>query len=228
MECQFCKGEGNSRSISQHIIRCKYNPNKIEIKNNFKEYNDLVKKGEIEKKNTNQFVRAKNEGNNISVSEETKNKLRISSKKLRHTVESKEKISASMKLAVIKYADSYSASNINGRTKKIEYKGFIMDGSWELEVAKWMDNNKIEWTKKITGFEYEYKGKRIYYPDFYLPTYDIYFEVKGFIREKDIEKWKVVENLIILKKDEINKIKKNIDPSKMINKDTIGAYKYTT
>jgi hypothetical protein len=118
--------------------------------------------------------------------------------------------------AVIKYPESYSASNINGRTKKILYNGFIMDGSWELEVAKWLDNNKIKWTKKIKGFEYEWNGKRIYYPDFYLLVYNVYLEVKGYERERDKAKWKAVDNLIVLKKREINMIKNNITPSEIL------------
>ena len=39
----------------------------------------------------------------------------------------------------------------------------------------------------------------------------MYVEVKGYQRDRDLEKWKTISNrLIIIKKYEINKIKKNI------------------
>lgn len=216
MICSFCEKEGSSNSISQHIIRCKLNPNKIEIKNNFIKYNNDLKSGLIKKENTNQFSKAKNENMLIEFSQEARRKLSEKGKNRKLSEETKIKIKKSMMDAVIKYPESYSASNINGRTKKILYNGFIMDGSWELEVAKWLDNNKIKWTKKIKGFEYEWNGKRIYYPDFYLLSYNVYLEVKGYERERDKAKWKVVDNLIVLKKREINMIKNNIDPSEIL------------
>ena len=53
-------------------------------------------------------------------------------------------------------------------------------------------------------FEYEWENKiHLYFPDFYLPDYDIYIEVKGYERERDRCKWKVVPNLLVLKKKEI-------------------------
>ena len=40
--------------------------------------------------------------------------------------------------------------------------------------------------------------------------YDRYIEVKGYERDRDKSKWKVVKDLIVLKKNEITKIKKGI------------------
>lgn len=112
-----------------------------------------------------------------------------------------------MQAVVRKYPDSYSASNVNGRTKKIEYNGILLDGSWEFNFACWCDKNGITWERTKNGFEYVWNGNKIYYPDFYLPEINIFVEVKGFERPRDIAKWSVVDNLAIIRAHEIKKIK---------------------
>ena len=85
-----------------------------------------------------------------------------------------------------------------------------MKGTWEVETAKWLDFNNIVWTNVVDGFEYRWNNSiHLYYPDFYLPTFNLYIEVKGYERDRDREKWKVVKNLIVFKKQEIIKIKNN-------------------
>ena len=121
----------------------------------------------------------------------------------------KDNISAGMKKAVIEHSESYSSSNVNGRVKKIEYNGITLDSKWEYEFVKWCDIKGIKWIRNTNGFKYEYNGDRIYYPDFYLDQFDLYVEVKGYVRERDIEKWKIIPNLLIIKKDEIKEIKDN-------------------
>lgn len=71
-----------------------------------------------------------------------------------------------------------------------------------------MDDNNIKWIRPYTGIEYQYNGStHLYFPDFYLVEYDYYIEVKGYERDKDRIKYSVVNNLILIKKDEIIKIK---------------------
>jgi len=122
--------------------------------------------------------------------------------------ESLKKFKKSIRLAIEKNPEIYSANNVCGRTKIIKYNGFKLNGNWELLVAKWLDKNNIEWTNKIEkGFEYFWDGDvHLYFPDFYLPKYDVFIEVKGYERERDRCKWDVVNNLIIIKKNEIKKI----------------------
>lgn len=125
--------------------------------------------------------------------------------------EQKEKLKVSMRRVAKEKPESYSAVNINGRTKKIKYCDVLLDGSWEVEFAKWCDSNSIEWIKNLQGFNYVWNNQNhTYYPDFFLPALNIFVEVKGYIRDKDLEKWKVVHNLKIIKYQEILKIKKRI------------------
>lgn len=122
--------------------------------------------------------------------------------------ESLKKFKKSIRLAIEKNPEAYSTSNVCGRTKIIEYNGFKLNGTWELDVAKWLDEEKIKWTNKIEGFKYFWHDDyHTYFPDFYLTQYDVYLEVKGYERERDRCKWDVIDNLIILKKNEIKKIR---------------------
>lgn len=94
-----------------------------------------------------------------------------------------------------------------GKKKRVEYKGIMLDSSWEVIVAEYLDKNKIEWIQPTSGFDYILDGvAHKYYPDFYLPKYDRYIEVKGYERKKDLVKYTVVPNLIIIKYKEIQQI----------------------
>jgi hypothetical protein len=112
-------------------------------------------------------------------------------------------------LAVVRdNPESYSSSNVCGRSKGEIYNGEKYDSSWEVVVAKFLEFENIPFERKIEPFTYEFEGKmRSYFPDFYLPEKDLYIEVKGFTRERDLAKWSVVNNLIIITKDEIEILK---------------------
>jgi hypothetical protein len=65
-----------------------------------------------------------------------------------------------------------------------------MDSSWEVNLAKWLDNNSIEWKRdrKINFIWTDICGKkRRYYPDFYLPKYNIYLDPKNKFKLKKDE-----------------------------------------
>lgn len=206
--CKYCgKVCKNKNSLVQHEVRCKENPNRITVKSNFIEYNKSVKNGE--RKASNQFIKAKELGlPKPEVTKETRQKLSKIWKGKNLPDWIKEKISTGMQIAVRKYPSSYSSSNVNGRVKKVTYKDTILDSQWEKDFAKWLDEKRIIWKRPNKGFEYSYDGKQhIYYPDFYLPQFDIYIEVKGYKRERDEYKWKSLSNLIVLLSDDIKQIK---------------------
>lgn len=202
MNCIYCKKELNPKGLS-HQAYCKENPNRKIIDRKGDKNPMYGKKG----KGSNQYIKAKKEGRTIEVSVETREKISIANKGRTYSDEHKKRMSDAMKKAVRENPGSYSGSNVNGRSKKSEYKGFMMDSSWELEFAKWCDTENIKWIKPENGFEYEWNGKRIYYPDFYLPELDVYIEVKGYQRDRDLAKWKSLDNLVVIKLNEIKKIK---------------------
>ena len=206
MDCQYCKKEClNPNSLRNHERLCKENPGRQIIKSNFIEYNRKIK--ELGLPGNNQYTKAKKEGRTITISDDLRKKLSDSGKGRKLSKEQKSKISNSMKRVVREKPESYSASNINGRVKKVLYKGVLMDSKWELEFAEWCDKELISWEKNTLGFEYEWNGNRIYYPDFYLKDLKRFVEVKGYERERDLVKWKSVPDLIIVKMEEIKKIR---------------------
>lgn len=120
------------------------------------------------------------------------------------------KASASMRRAVLNSPDSYSANNVCGRVKITEYKNEKFHGQWEVDVAKWFDSKNILWERKTLPIEYNWNGKKhLYFPDFYLPKYNLFVEVKGYETERDRCKWSALDNLVIFKSAEITAIRKD-------------------
>lgn len=143
----------------------------------------------------------------------------IENRKINHTdvwTDERRKIqSERMRDIVDKNPQSYSSKSVSGRVKRTE----VIDsygnktkciGNWEVLVSKYLTDNSIKWINHIEEkFYYEWNGStHRYFPDFYLPDLDIYIEVKGFQRERDVLKWNSVkERLIVIKQKEINDIK---------------------
>jgi hypothetical protein len=101
-----------------------------------------------------------------------------------------------------------------GRCKKIRYFSpiageVLLDGTWELKAAQYMDAKKWNWKRNTERFAYiNLSGKISHYtPDFYVEELGGYLEVKGYETELDRCKWKQFKNnLTIWKKDTIYNI----------------------
>jgi hypothetical protein len=217
LSCKYCSREcKNNNSLKQHEIRCKLNDDKIEVKSNFIEYNRKLKNGEAIKEYTNHYKKAEILGLDKPImSYETIEKMRISGRLQEWDSERRKRHSDIMLKTSKLYPDSYSSNNVCGRTKLIDSIDSFgndtkLNGSWEYLVSILLNELSIKWTNKITEkIYYIWEGKeRIYYPDFYLTEFDIYIEVKGYERNRDLVKWKSIKNrLIVFKKKEIDIIK---------------------
>lgn len=205
-KCVHCDKEyENKRSINGHIRLCPFNPSR-------RQHPKLGKFG-----TGNQFTKAKKEGREISVSSETRNKLRSAGTgensfwKKDGNAELRKQHSVSMKRAVENFPESYTSSN-RGRTKQIIVDGIKLQGNWEVEFYKWCKQCKIQIERPIDGFPYKWNNSiRTYFPDFFLPELNIYVEVKGYETERDICKWRDFPHaLIVLKKKEIQKIREGV------------------
>lgn len=78
---------------------------------------------------------------------------------------------------------SYQARNKKthpGNKHSIEYNGVKLGSSFELSVAISLDENNIRWVKP-KGMKYlDNNGiQRTYFPDFYLPDFDVYLDPKN-------------------------------------------------
>jgi hypothetical protein len=86
-----------------------------------------------------------------------------------------------------------------------------LESSWERQCAEIFDKHQVQWERPKTRFLWiDQDGKsHHYYPDFYLPCFDLYLDPKNpWQQEKDAYKLaRVRENhsikLVILNKEEI-------------------------
>jgi len=74
-------------------------------------------------------------------------------------------------------------TNING-------KSYILESSYESIVADSLNENGIEWIRPEPFFYKDGKGNtRRYYPDFFLPEYNLYLDPKNdYLIKTDIDK----------------------------------------
>ena len=196
-DCKFCgRVCAGNIGLVQHQIRCNYNPDKI-----------AKPCGMSGKKGRNQYIQARELGlPNPVVSIETRIKISQKNKQRVWTDADRLKLSNSMKQAVINNPESYSAGN-QGRVKTYDIDGVKLKGTWEVKFYNWCRSHHIDVDRPLTSFHYIWNGDRRYFPDFYLPKYQIYIEIKGFQTDRDAAKWDFFpEKLSIIKKDGIQKI----------------------
>lgn|ERR1039457_3002679 len=63
-----------------------------------------------------------------------------------------------------------------------------LQSSWELTIAKWLDEQNIIWlrpSKRLHWFDTTMKKWRTYLPDFYLPKFNKFLDVKNPIKMKE-------------------------------------------
>ena len=77
-----------------------------------------------------------------------------------------------------------SLNNRGGKSKWYDYNGQKLQGTWELNVAKKLDELNIKWYKlkvHTDVWKYELNGQtKSYTPDLYVPDLNIYLEIKGY------------------------------------------------
>lgn len=119
---------------------------------------------------------------------------------LNHTIESKEKISQ----AALKSKHRRLIRSVREYVKPDGSK-VMLDSSWEEELAKRLDELKIEWVRPELPIQYLTPDGKThnYFPDFYLLKYDMFLDPKNpyalrVQKEKlDIIKT-IINNLIII------------------------------
>ena len=63
--------------------------------------------------------------------------------------------------------------------KDYEYNGIKYRSKWEIECAKHLDTYNIKYVYERLAIPYEYNSEtHMYFPDFYLPEYNMLLEVK--------------------------------------------------
>lgn len=167
-KCSFCDKVFKSKSgLSSHKRHCIKNPNKVIFKQSDKYYEGVkhrkTKNGAMaaKEKGLTYYRKPWNKGKHISGhshSEETKKKIK----------EARERILRGQ------------SSKNNLRRKSYEFNGDILDSQYEVKVAKELLKNGIEYEAKPHYLEYILNGENhLYFPDFYLPEYNVYLDPKN-------------------------------------------------
>jgi hypothetical protein len=165
--CTHCNQEFDKRQIANHSRWCEENPKRDEYKRNLKKARDA----RVNFKNQFSY--------GAVVSDETREKLRVSATGKRHTEEVKDIIRQK------------ALASKHRRLKKnvFIYNNILLDSSWELELAKRLDELQIAWIRPdpIPWID-ELGQTHNYFPDFYLVDYDIYLDPKNKHARKVQEK----------------------------------------
>lgn len=75
---------------------------------------------------------------------------------------------------------SSRTKNALRKTNRQKINGFWLDSGYEVEIATWLNENRIEWIRpKYITYLNECGKETKYFPDFYLPQYDVYLDPKN-------------------------------------------------
>lgn len=231
LECVFCKKSSkNSRAHNNHVIRCANNPNRLTkaLGKGRPRMKPLPLVGppkphpcefcakifaEGSNARSNHVRRCRTNPNRKHESKTPEGLKRLSDlnyERVRNgtmwTEDQKIKQSAKMRQVARDNPDKYSNRRMS---YSIIYNGIRFDSYWELDFYKWCIENEIKIQRNKQGFPYMFDGLRTYYPDFYLPDYNVFAEIKGRKKDRDLAKWLAFKHsLAIIEGNKIRDIRK--------------------
>lgn len=108
------------------------------------------------------------------------------------SVETKEKISYIRAMQISENPYTVSTTRIKWhKARNVMDEEYALQGHWEENVALRLNELGICWTKS-KPLKYFKDYWHNYTPDLYIPSMDIYIEVKGYYPDKDRSKMKLV------------------------------------
>ena len=208
LNCIFCnKSYKNLKSLVQHEIRCKQNPNRIKPCNNLGQYNRVghVAWNRGLTKNTDERIdkcaKSYKKNHELGLHKDMSGNNNPSKNQV-----VRDKISETC-LMKSKNGDWHTSL---AKNMHYNYKNIDLHGTWELRYAMYLDMLNISWKRNTERFPYIYNGKFHYYtPDFYLVDTNEYVEIKGLIRDVDYEKWRQFptnKTLVVLTQKELSEL----------------------
>lgn len=205
LQCRYCGKEcRNDNSLRNHERFCKLNPNQEE--------SGLMKYNKERESTWNKGLTEQTDERVAKYCRTRRAHLLDGSVKIvghPHTEETKQKL-----------RESALRNKLGGFhfRRGINYGDVKLDSSYEVAVAKSLDENGVKW-ERCERFKYHDMNNRLHYytPDFYLPDYNVYLDPKndflinninpnlGFSDKEKIE-WVVNQNnvkVLILDKDHL-------------------------
>lgn len=194
-KCPHCGLNYSKMGICSHInikhLNGKHN-------NNLVSHNKMVSEGKLPR-NKNQYELAREHGGEYTLSIESRKKMSKLKTGQNVSKVTREKISK----ARSKYLEEIGGGGFTKikwyKINNIKNEEFIVRGKWELELAEILNNEKIYWIRKVYLTYLQNEITKTYCPDFYLPDYNMYIEVKGYYSQIDKEKI-----ALVLEKNNIN------------------------
>jgi hypothetical protein len=173
-QCKWCKeffdtADKPNGFMANHTRWCDKNPKKQKYLDDLKKRDTVKLMAEARKKSgvTNQFSKAKLEGKVVEHS--LKGKKHPNPFKS-HTPETIEVIRQK----------ALESNHRRLRKGMVEYKGVMLDSSWELALAMRLDELQIKWERPEPLKWVDKDGnEHNYFPDFYLEEYDLYLDPKN-------------------------------------------------
>lgn len=217
MLCKYCyKNFDTVRGLHYHEYHCCKNPNGVSL-NGKKKGKKKVKKSYPSKRKSRVCTdETKQKLKNLWNSEDYRQKQKDSLNKRKqegtlgrkHTEESKQKISESMRKLIQNGNRKYSFLH----RKSYEFNGERLDSSYELKVAQDLYEHNINFEVHPKGLNYigDDGKQRTYFPDFYLTDYDVYLDPKndfllsenykyhGLTTKEKIERVQTYNNVIVV------------------------------
>jgi hypothetical protein len=162
--CKHCKNEFEKKDIANHSRWCDLNPKRSEYKNGSMKSVLAMNEARAKSGIKNQYSYG------AVCSEETKEKLRQSATGRTHTEETKQLLREK----------ALASPHRRLRKGMVEYKGVMLDSSWELELAKRLDELEIKWIRPKPIQWVDKEGvTHNYFGDFYLTEHDLYLDPKN-------------------------------------------------
>ena len=163
--CKYCKISFESLNKNQkanHSRWCKQNPE-------YSTYISSLTSVRSARKNfENQYTKAKREGQTIPISSNKGKPGHFNGRT--HTDKTKQ----------LQREKALSSSHRRLKKGMVEYNGIMLDSSWELELAKRLDELKIKWIRpKSIPWKDQNGLTHNYFPDFYLPLFDLFLDPKN-------------------------------------------------
>ena len=203
-KCKYCGLEQDISVLpkgwmANHSRWCEKNPTRTKCNRNSENALRAMKLAREISGRTNQYTAAKIDGKELPSSPLKGLTGKFKGKK--HSEQTKKRLSEKARLS----------KHRRLRKNMMEYNGILLDSTWEVCMAKKLDMLSIRWERPAPITYIDFFGNvRHYFPDFYLPEYDLYLDPKNPQAYKvQLEKIKCLQqqynNIIILRSiDEIN------------------------